>query len=160
MTLHLPSTGDTREAASLEEFKLLHKEGWRWKLSKHDELEMVHVQAWYLRVRHFARLSWTCLYAPQGTSFVTSDRAVTWLADGYADAPPSMLRLPSAQVVAPLTRGLALVGRHEATPLNVTPREINRFVACTATEWVAGPSQNAVQQALEDRAAAYAGTGA
>src|SRR5260370_41743041 len=74
-----------------------------------------------------------------------------WLADGYADTPPAALRHPTAQVVAPLTRKVALVGRHGGRELHVTPREVNRFVAFAASDWVAGPTSDVVQQALSDR---------
>lgn len=119
-----------------------------------DHLEMLHVQAWYFQTRHFPRMAWVRLNAPQGTSFITSDRAVAWIVDGYADAPPSALRDSSAQVVAPLTSTIALVGRHRSGRLNVTPRDVNRFIAAAATDWVAGSSLDTVEQALLDRTAA------
>jgi len=68
------------------------------------------------------------------------------------DSPPAALRHPTAQVVAALTRKTALVGRNETRPLQVTPRDVNRFAASTASEWVAGPTRNVVEQALRDRA--------
>lgn len=82
---------------------------------------------------------------------ITSDRGVTWLADGYADTPPSALRHPTAQVIAPLTRSLALVGRHDTDRLNITSSEVNRFVAFTASSWIAGPTKDIVESALVDR---------
>lgn len=152
--LVLPSTGETREASTSDEFKTLTAQGWRWKLRNDNHLEMLHVQAWYFQSRHFPRLEWVRLNAPQGTSFITSDRAVAWIVDGCADAPPSALRDSTAQVVAPLTSDIALVGRHGSGRLNVTPRDINRFIAAAATDWVAGCSPETVEQAMRDRTAA------
>ena len=76
---------------------------------------------------------------------------MSWLADGYADTPPAALRDPTAQVFAPLTRGLALVGRHETSRLDVTPRQVNQFVAFAASNWVAGPTSDTIEIALNDR---------
>lgn len=112
---------------------------------------MLHLQAWYFQVRHFPRLSWVRLDAPVGEWFVTSDRGVAWLADGCADTPQAALRHATAQVVAPLTRGLALVGGHETCRLDVTPRQVNQFVAFAASNWVAGPTCDTVERALSDR---------
>lgn len=149
--LVLPTTGETREAATFDEFKSLRAQGWRWKLRNDDHLEMLHVQAWYFQTRHFPRLAWVRFNAPQGTSFITSDRAVAWIVDGCANAPPSALRHSSAQVVAPLTSNIALVGRHGTARLDVTPREVNRFIASAASDWVAGSSLDTVEQAMRDR---------
>jgi hypothetical protein len=124
------------------------------KLNSADKLEMLHIQAWYFQVRHFPRLSWIRLNAPNDEWFVTNDRGVAWMADGYADTPPAALRHPTAQVVAPLTRKVALVGRHETRALEVTPREVNRFMACVASDWIVGPTNNVVRQAIRDRVAA------
>jgi hypothetical protein len=146
-----PDTGDRREVVSGDEFHALRKLGWKWILRRDDHLEMLHFQAWYLQVRHFPRLSWVRLEAPDEEYFITSDRAVAWLADGYADTPPAALRRPTAQVVAPLTKNLALVGRHGTAALCVTPREVNRFIAFAASEWIAGPTADVIRQALTDR---------
>ena len=69
----------------------------------------------------------------------------------FADTRPAALRHPSVQLVAPLTRKTALVGRHETTRLDVTPRQVNQFIACTASDWVAGPTRKVVDQAIQDR---------
>ncbi len=152
--LENPDTGERREVTDIEELKTYHKMGWKWVLSSDDKLELLHMQAWYFQVRHFPRLSWVRLNAPDGEFFITSDRGVSWLADGYADTPPAALRHPTAQVVAPLTRKVALVGRHESNRLQVTPREVNRFVACATSSWVVGPTKSVVEQAIRDRSLA------
>lgn len=151
MCLEDPNTGDRREVISEDEFHALRSAGWKWILRRDDHLELLHLQAWYFQVRHFPRLSWVRLQPPDGEYFITSDRSVAWLADGYADTPPAALRHPNAQVVAPLTRTTALVGRHGAAALSVTPREINRFVAFAASGWIAGPTADVVRRALIDR---------
>ena len=144
-------TAEVRYTDSDAEQKELRRNGWRLKLGRDDHLELLHMQAWYFQVRHFPRLSWVQLTAPEGEFFITSDRGVAWLVDGYADTPPAALRHPAAQVVAPLTRKVALVGRHGITPLNVTAREVNRLVGFASTDWIAGPSRDVVQRALQDR---------
>ncbi len=151
LCLEEPGTGVQREATTQEEFEQYRKRGWKWVLRRDDHLEMLHFEAWYFQVRHFPRLSWVRLQPPDDEFFVTSDRGVAWLVDGLADVPPAALRHPTAQVVAPLTRSVALVGRHSTSALNVTPREVNRLIACLASEWVAGPTSEIVHQALADR---------
>jgi hypothetical protein len=146
-----PETAEARYTDDDAEQKELRRNGWILELGRDDHLELLHMQAWYFQVRHFPRLSWVRLTAPEGEFFITSDRGVAWLADGYADTPPSALRHPAAQVVAPLTRKVALVGRHATTPLKVTPREVNRFVAFASADWIAGPSRDVVERALQDR---------
>jgi len=149
-----PNTGERREIFDQEEFDAHRQQGWKWVLRRDDYLEALHVQAWYFQVRHFPRLTWSRLLAPAGECFITSDRVVTWLVDGSADTPPGALKSATAQVVAPLTRSIALVGQHGRHRLGVTPREINRFVAFTASEWIAGPTREPVAQALIDCARA------
>jgi hypothetical protein len=151
MTLEDPNTSVRREVLDEYEFRALRKQGWRWIIQHDDHLEMLHLQAWYFQVRHFPRLSWVRLQPPDGEYFVTSDRSVAWLVDGCADTPPAALRHPAAQLVAPLTAIIALVGRHGTDALRVTPREVNRFVAFSASDWIVGPTYDVVRQALVDR---------
>jgi hypothetical protein len=144
-------TGEVRYTDNKLEQKELRRVGWTLKLGRDDHLELLHMQAWYFQVRHFPRLSWVQLTAPDGEFFITSDRGVAWLVDGYADTPPAALRHHAAQIVAPLTRKMALVGRHGTAPLNVTPREVNRFIAFASNDWVAGPTSEVIERALSDR---------
>lgn len=148
-----PETGERRQVFDAKELRAYQQQGWEWRLSPQDKLESLHMQAWYFQVRHFARLKWARLDCPDGEHFVTSDRAVAWLADGFADTPPSALRHPTAQLIAPLTSKTVLVGRHSTERLRVTPREVNRLVAFAASAWIAGPTRFAVEQAISDRAA-------
>jgi hypothetical protein len=128
-----PATNERLEIDDEEMFRQLKKSGWRWILSKDDHLEMLHIQAWYFQVRHFPRLSWSRLTAPPNQWFITSDRGVAWTADGCANVPPAALRHPTAQVVAPLTRTVTLLGRHAAAYVPVSPREVNQVVASMAS---------------------------
>jgi hypothetical protein len=145
-----PETGDHCEVFSPAEADAFRRKGWRVVFQREDHLELMHWQAWYFQVRHFPRLSWARLRAPGGKFFITSDRPVAWFADGYAGAPPSWLRLPSALVIAPLTKKLALVGCQSTPDFIITPREVNRMTAFLASEWVAGPTKRVVEQALYD----------
>jgi hypothetical protein len=151
LRLENPETGERREVLNQFEFDALRKQGWKWILCQADYLEGLHMQAWYFRVRHFPRLSWVRLQSPEGEFFITSDLGVSWLADGYADTPPAALRHPSAQIVAPLTRKVALVGHHGSDGLCVTPRQVNRFIAFAASSWIAGPTKDVVEKTLDDR---------
>jgi len=148
-----PRSGQRQEVGDLEELRAYRKRGWKWVLRSDDQLELMHMQAWYFQIRHFPRLSWVRLNTPDDEWFITSDRAVAWLADGFADTPPSALRHPTTQVVAALTRKTVLVGRHGTKRLQVTPREVNRFIASAASGWVAGPTRGVVEQAIQDRTA-------
>lgn len=120
-------------------------------LRSDDKLEMLHMQAWYFQERHFPRLSWTRLDAPEGESFIISDRGVALIADGYANVPPAALRHPTAHVFAPLTKKIVLIGRNQNHKLRVTPREVNCFVASATSDWIAGPTKDIVEQAIKDR---------
>jgi hypothetical protein len=148
-----PRTGARNEAQNAIELVEFRKRGWRWVLRSTDQLEMIHVQAWYFQVRHFPRLSWVRLDSPPGDWFVTSDRGVTWLAGGLTNTPPAALRDSTAQVFAPLTRKTMLVGRNTVEKFSVTAREVNACIARTASTWIAGPTEEVVKLALTDRAA-------
>lgn len=151
LCLEHPTTGERRHVADAMEFAVYRSQGWKWVFQRDDHLEALHLQAWYFQVRHFPRLAWVKLTAPAGESFITSDRGVAWLVDGFADTPPAALRHPAAQIVAPLTKKVALVGRYGESSLQVTPREVNRFVAFATSQWIAGASREVVEQALADR---------
>ncbi len=145
-------TGETR-AATFEDYKRLFEQGWRWARSAADRLEMIHMQAWYFQVRHFPRLHWKLISPPSGMSFITSDRAVSWSADGEYHVPPSALRHPSAEVLAPITANLALVGRAAANSTPVSAEEVNARIALSAVAWIAGASELVVSEALRARSA-------
>ncbi|WP_442578924.1 DUF4238 domain-containing protein [Mesorhizobium sp. ASY16-5R] len=151
LSVEAPEAGELRQVDSEEEFHQLLRKGWKWKLRSEDRLEAIHMQAWYFQVRHFPRLSWLKLTAPKGECFIISDRGAAWMVDGYANTPPSALRDRTAQIVAPLTPKIALVGRYGNLPLNVTPRAVNRFVAFASDAWIAGPNREVLEQALSDR---------
>lgn len=135
-----------------EDVRVLMRDGWFPDPEDRDNfLEMVHIQAWYFQRRFFPRLKWHTLHAPPGQQFVIGDRAVGWAADGMIDAPPSALRHPTAYVLAPLSRDLVLVGRHTTDRWYVTPAQINQIVAAWSHEWIVGPSETVVEEALIHR---------
>jgi hypothetical protein len=153
MLLEHPQTGVRHEVTEAAEIEAYRRQGWQFIPRRNDHLELLHWQAWYFQVRHFPRFSWTRLQPPDGAAFITSDRGVAWLIDGYhGETPPAALRDPGAMVFAPLTQRMALVGRHDAEPLDATPRGINCCIAAAASSWIAGPTHEVVRQALVDRA--------
>jgi Protein of unknown function (DUF4238) len=149
-----PETRVREEVKDTKELNEYRSRGWRWVLAKDDKLELMHVQAWYFQVRHFPRLNWIRLDTPAEDWFVTSDRGVTWTAQGVVNTPPAALRDETAQLVAPLTRNTTLFGGNQKAPLGVNPREVNAFIASTASSWIAGPTESVVRQALADRTTA------
>ncbi len=151
MLLENPSTHERRWVKSTEEFVTLKGSGWSWLLQKEDHLEALHLNAWYLQVRHFPRLSWFRIEPPVGGNFIISDRGVAWLVNGKSNAKPAELRNSSAVVLAPLTRNLALIGKHGKHANDIKAREFNGLVASTASRWIAGPTADVVKQALADR---------
>jgi len=144
------NSGEKR-TESWDEYKKIYALGWRWVPSAADRLEGIHMQAWYFQVRHFPSLHWRILAPPSGMSFITSDRGVSWSADGEFHAPPSALRHPSAEVIAPLTAKLALLGRATASSVPVSAEMVNDRIARSAVEWVAGSSELVVSEALRTR---------
>ncbi|HET6250250.1 MAG TPA: DUF4238 domain-containing protein [Tepidisphaeraceae bacterium] len=133
-------------------------DGWHPDMSERANfLEGVHIQAYYFQARFFPRFKWFALHAPKGEFFVIADRAVGWAADGYIDAPPSCLRDPSAYVLAPITKSLVLVGRHKTNAWHVAPSQVNAVVASWAHEWIAGPTRDTVEAALDARRRAFKG---
>lgn len=152
LTVENPLTIERREVSSHSDFQGFAGQGWRWIPSRDDKLEMLHLQAWYFQQRHFPRLAWLQLRPPADEDFIISDRGASWLVDGYADMPPGMLNDPAAEVIAPLTRKLALVGRGSSLHGPLTPRDVNLRIAFAASGWIAGPTEQVVQQALKDRA--------
>ena len=110
--------------------------------------------SWYFQVRMFPRLRWEILDAPPGKFFVIADRPAVWGFEGLSDVPPSALRDASCQLVAPLSRSLALFAFHTSglPPETITPEEINRISASGAHEWIAGPTDATVAEALTSRA--------
>jgi hypothetical protein len=142
----------TRKWPPDSDFDRLTDEGWTPDYrDPANFLESVHMQAYYFQTRFFPRFHWFTLRPPQGEFFVIADRAVGWAADGFLEAPPSCLRDPSAYVLAPISRDLVLIGRHTTDAWKVAPARINGIIACWAREWIAGPTQGVVEDALSLR---------
>jgi hypothetical protein len=90
------------------------------------------------------------LDAPSGTSFVISDRPVVWGFRGAVSVKPNELRHPDVQLLAPLSRSLALFAFHAsaAPPDQVRPDQVNGVMAAAARRWVAGADPHSVASAL------------
>jgi hypothetical protein len=130
----------------------LESAGWYPDMSDRDNFrEAVHVQAAYFQERFFPRLNWFTLRPADGTLFVIPDRGVMWAAQGFVDAPPSSLRCASSYVLAPISRDVVLAGKNGNEKWDVTPGRINAILACSAHEWIAGPTESTVRTALDAR---------
>jgi hypothetical protein len=131
----------------------LRKEGWRFIVTDEDFGELAHVQAHYLGARHFPRLQWIVLDAPEGREFIIGDRPVVWGLDGALDVTPAALRSPKVRLFAPLTPKIALMalGPEGRAPDRVMPEDVNQVIAQAASEWIAGASEGAVVEALKLR---------
>lgn len=146
-----PVLGERREVSSQAADELLD-DGWIPDSAEQSNfLEGVHIQAYYFQVRWFPRLRWFTLRPPQGQYFVIGDRPVGWGVPQCLDAPPCCLRDEAAFLVAPLSRSLALVGRNDSTTWEVTPSQVNGLLAAWSHDWIAGPTEGVVAEALQRR---------
>lgn len=142
-----------REDIPGEFFGNLWDDGWRPRFSRDEFLMMVHISAWYFQVRVYQRLKWLWARAPAGRCFVIGDRPVIWGLPGNVEMPPYAFRHPDVQFIAPLSKSLAMIGYYPASdpPETVFPSDINRIVASAAHEWIAGPTEKVVREALSER---------
>lgn len=148
-----PVLGERREVSNQAADELLD-DGWIPDTSEASNfLELVHIQAYYFQVRWFPRLRWFTLRPPEGQYFVIADRPVGWGVPDCLDAPPCCLRDKAAFLVAPLSRTIALVGRNDSTPWEVTPSQVNALLAGWSHDWIAGPTEGVVTEALRGRRA-------
>ncbi len=147
-----PELGSRNDVGS-DEFVSLRKLGWELRLGKDDFLEIIRLQTWYFQVRFFPRLKWLLLRAPAGAYFIIGDRPIVWGIQDFLDSPPSVLRSRGARLIAPLTHSLALLAHHEqdSPPVTVFPSDINRLTIAGSHEWVAGPTELSVKEAMESR---------
>ncbi len=139
-----------RENVPAREVESLIQDGWTLKFNRDDLLELVHMQAWYFQVRFFPCLRWVVLEAPEGKSFVIGDRPVVWGIHGTFDVKPTMLRHPMVQLVAPLSRSVALFAYHaeSAPPQEIEPEQMNSMMALAANQWIAGSDEITVANAI------------
>ena len=146
-----------RDDVPADEVERLRSEGWRFLLTRDDFGELLHVQAHYFNDRFFPRLQWLILDAPNGEYFVIGDRPVIWGFAGALDVRPSALRHPDAQIIAPLTRTIALFGFNPAgeSPTAIKVQDINRAMSLGARDWIAGPTQATVLSALAFRRSSF-----
>jgi hypothetical protein len=142
--------GVVREGIPSDQIESRIEEGWKLCLGADDFLNLAHEQAWYFQVRMLPRLRWEILDAAPGKFFIIGDRPVVWGFQGLSDVRPSALRDPLCQIAAPLTRSLALFAYHASAlpPDAITPEDINRIAVSGAHEWIAGPTEDAVVEAL------------
>lgn len=146
-----PTLGETTVVAG-QDLNLLLDVGWIPDPREQSNfLEGVHIQAYYFQVRWFPRLRWFTLRPPSGEYFIIGDRPVGWGVPDCLDAPPCCLRDPSAFLIAPLSRSLAVVGRNDSSAWAVTPAEVNAILAAWSYDWIAGPTADVVANALRNR---------
>jgi hypothetical protein len=146
-----PVLGERREVHGQDADELLD-DGWIPDTAEQSNfLEGVHIQAYYFQARWFPRLRWFTLRPPEGQFFVIGDRPVGWGVPECLNAPPCCLRDEAAFLVAPLSRNLALVGRNDSTPWEVTPSQVNALLAAWSLDWIAGPTADVVADALRAR---------
>lgn len=146
-----PTLGETTVVAG-QDLSLLLDAGWiPDPRERSNFLEGVHIQAYYLQARWFPRLRWFTLRPPPGEFFIIGDRPVGWGVPDCLDAPPCCLRDPSAFLIAPLSRSLAVVGRNDAEAWTVMPAQVNAILAAWSYDWIAGPTADVVANALRDR---------
>lgn len=150
-------THGIRDDVLPDDVERLRAEGWRFLVNAQDFGELVHVQAHYFYDRFFPRLQWLILDAPRNEHFVITDRPVVWGFAGALDVVPAALRHPQAQIVATLTRSLALIGFNPAgdVPTAVRVLDINRAMSIAANDWIAGPTKPAVVAALKFRTSGF-----
>lgn len=142
-----------REDVQAEEVAELRSSGWRFVVTAEDFGELLHMQAHYFYDRFFPRMEWLILDAPKDDFFILGDRPVVWGFAGALDLPPSVLRVSSAQLLAPLTRSLALAAYNPSgdSPSEVRVGDLNRAVTLAAQNWIAGPTEHTVVDALRHR---------
>lgn len=139
-----------REGVHPDEVDDLRAKGWRFIVGSDDFAEMLHVQARYFYERFFPRLNWLTLDAPKHEHFVIGDRPVVWGFAEALDVPPAALRSADCQLIAPLTRSIAVVAYNPAgeAPTRVRVDDVNRAIARASHDWIAGPTQYSVARAL------------
>ncbi len=151
VVLFHPTFGE-RTAEAGEDLSALLDIGWIPDPRQQENfLESVHIQSYYFQSRWFPRLRWFTLMPPEDSYFIIGDRPVGWGVPDCLDAPPCCLRDPSAFLIAPLSRDLVLVGRNNLEPWEITPREVNRLLATWSYDWIAGPTEDVVANAILDR---------
>ena len=133
----------------------LRRSGWRFIVTQDDFLEFAHLQAWEFQSRQFPKLRWVVLDAPSGRNFIIGDRSVVWGFQDAVDVPPSALQHASVQLFATLSKSVALLAYHgEGSPPSQVPyTAVNNAIAAGSQEWIAGPTREAVSDALRSRLA-------
>jgi Protein of unknown function (DUF4238) len=121
-----------------------HLESGSWTSipSQSQRVDFIRQQATYFATEHFPKFKHLILTAPEGRSFLVSDRPLAWFIPGEASTSdlPSALKHPNVEVSVPLDRSnaLLLVHRDATFPARVEPWEINVRTAGFAERFVAG----------------------
>jgi hypothetical protein len=132
------------------EFQAMRASGWVLRMTDIDFAEIVRLQAWFFQTKHFPQLKWHLLRVPAGNHFIIGDRPVLWGWQNWNDPPPGALKERGVQLLAPLTRSLALLGCHaqDEPARKVYPADVNRAMLAGARRWIAGPSEQLLRNLL------------
>lgn len=133
------NSGELRRESLTNALPLIRTGRWTPALDQNQHVELMRVQAWYFRFKHFPALTWAVLTAPAGHTFVTSDRPVVWFVrgKGVVDS-PAALRDPGVELSVPLDASHALLGLGSALrrPKHVHVEDINERTAAHAERFV------------------------
>ena len=143
----------TRDDVLSGEIESLRRDGWQWRFSSDDFLEMVHLQAWDFQSRFFPRMSWEVLDAPGNSCFITCDRPAVWGVDGQWEVPPAALRHQRAELIIPVSHSRAIFGFNPNHDMlgPISPEAINEVIGGAAHTWIAGSTEDVVGQAIRQR---------
>lgn len=132
------------------EIERMLTDGWSVVMDAQVFPQLVHAQAVYFMDRHFPRLRWFLMRAPEDKPLILGDRPVIWEIDGDFDLPPNACNHPRVRLFAPLTPHVALSATHREgmRPVFIRPEEMNAMAAFAAHEWVVGSTISSVEKAL------------
>jgi len=153
LPFHFHSSSGERVILALNQSRAyLEDSNWTLKCSQDQFLDLVRMQAYLFQKMHFPRFRWVRLAVPEGRSFITSDRPVSWdvLGQGWADF-PAALKHPKMDLIFSLGTEVALMAGHdEANMLSsvITPSEFNRRVAARADRFLFGQARAHLEEAL------------
>lgn len=144
------ASGELRREAVSSALPLLGSGNWIALLDQSQYVDFIRLQAWCFQNR-LPSLTWILLTAPNGHSFLTSDRPLVWLIPGrgFADS-PAALKDPGVEVTVPLNSRYALLAfsKEAAPPAEVKVLNINVRTMVYAEKFVAGPSPDGIEAAF------------
>lgn len=137
-------TGESQVCSVASARPYLESGAWTSVPSRSQRVDHMRVQAKYFATEHLPKLKPIGLTAPEGHSFVVSDRPLSWCIPGEAASSdlPSVLQHPRVEVSVPLDASNAMLLVHQGAvlPSRVEPWQINVRTAGFAEKFVAGPS--------------------